>query len=132
MSLRINGLMGLVMGLMALTATARTPTRVEITAQPDGARIVVDGEVRGTAPLQLFDLTPGRHLFHVEATGYRTADAYLTVGEEGSFLQKHFELEQEKALILVQSDPAGAEVRNQGMNLGQTPLFVSSLPTDAT
>ncbi len=132
MSLRVKGLMGLVVGLMALTATARTPTRVEITAQPDGARIVVDGEVRGTAPLQLFDLTPGRHLFHVEATGYRTADAYLTVGEEGSFLQKHFELEQEKALILVQSDPAGAEVRNQGMNLGQTPLFVSSLPTDAT
>ena len=59
-----KGLMGLIMGLMVLTAAARTPTRVEITAQPDGARIVVDGEVRGTAPLQLFDLTPGRHLFH--------------------------------------------------------------------
>ena len=57
-----KGLMGLVMGLMALTATARTPTRVEITTQPDGARIVVDGDVRGTAPLQLFDLTLDQNL----------------------------------------------------------------------
>ena len=116
---------------MALAATARTPTRVEITAQPDGARVMVDGESRGTTPLQLFDLAPGRHLFHVEAPGHRPADAYLKVAEEGAFLQKHFELEPEKALILVRTDPAGAEVRCQGLTLGTTPLMVSSLPTDA-
>ena len=122
-----------VLALFAAVCSAhakRQPSRVDVTAQPADARVVVDGEVRGTAPLQVFDLPPGPHLFHVEAPGHRPADEYVKIAEEGAFVQKHFELTRETALILVQTDPAGAEVKNQGLHLGVTPLFVSTLPTD--
>ena len=109
---------------------ARQPSRVDVSSQPAGAKVSVDGEVRGATPLQLFDLGLGSHAFHVEAPGFRAADAVVKVGGEGSFVQKNFELEVEKALILVKSEPLGAEVRNQGLALGVTPLFVGSLATD--
>ena len=125
-----KGLVGLMAVVFALTAAAKPLSRVDVTAQPDAARVVVDGEVRGTTPLQLFDLAPGRHLFHVEASGFRAVDEYVAVGGEGAFVQKHFELEREKALILIHTEPSGAEVKCNGMNLGITPLFVSSLATD--
>lgn len=115
---------------LALSSAARQPSRVDVTSQPAGARVVVDGESRGTTPLQIFSLAPGRHLFHVEAQGHCPVDEFVKVGGEGSFLQKNFELPSQKALVLVTSEPAGAEVRHQGMTLGTTPLFVSSLATD--
>ncbi len=118
--------------LAALTAAAaRQPSRVDVTSQPAGARVVVDGEGRGTTPLQIFDLAPGAHVFHVEAPGFRAADAVVKLEGEGAFVQKNFELEVEKALILVKSVPLGAEVKMHGITLGETPLFVGSLATDA-
>ena len=118
-------------GALTLAAEAKkAPSRIDVTVDPAGARVVVDGEVRGTAPLQVFDLEPGRHLFHVEAPGRRAADELVKVPEGESFIQKHFELERERALILVRTEPSGADVKHQGVNLGQTPLFLPTLPTD--
>lgn len=114
-----------------LTVSARQPSRVDVTTQPAGAKVMVDGEVRGTSPMQVFDLAPGAHVLHVETQGYRAADAVVKVGGEGSFVQKNFALEVEKALILVKSDPVGADVKHQGLTLGATPLFVGSLATDS-
>ena len=127
---KFKGLVGLMAAMLGLMASAKPVSRVDVTSQPESARVTVDGEVRGNAPLQLFDLAPGRHLFHVESPGFRAADEFIAVGGEGAFVQKHFELEREKALILVRTEPSGAEVKCNGMNLGTTPLFVSSLDTD--
>ena len=126
-----KALVALALVACAAAATAKkAPSRVDVTVDPAGARVVVDGEVRGAAPLQVFDLAPGRHLFHIEAAGYRSADELVNVAEEDAFVQKHFELEREKALMLVRTEPSGAEVKHQGMKLGVTPLFLSTLPTD--
>ena len=87
--------------VVALTCLAKAPSRVDITTQPDGAKVFVDGESRGTAPVQVFGLSQGKHLFHVEAPGYCTVDEYVKVGGEGTLLQKNFDLTAEKALIFV-------------------------------
>lgn len=126
---RLATMVACVAALMA--SAARQPSRVDVTSQPSGAKVMVDGEARGTSPLQVFDLAPGAHVFHVEAPGCRAADAVVKVGGEGSFVQKNFELEVEKALILVKSEPSGAEVKHQGIALGMTPLFVGAFATDA-
>ena len=48
---------------LSLTANAadKVQTRVSVTSQPPGATVVVDGKDRGTTPITLFDLKPGRH-----------------------------------------------------------------------
>lgn len=53
-------------------AAAVTPSRVAITSEPSGATIYVDGEMRGTAPLQL-ELLPGTYTIEAELEGYASA-----------------------------------------------------------
>ena len=36
-------------------------TRVTITSQPAGASVIIDGMDKGTTPITLFDIKPGRH-----------------------------------------------------------------------
>ena len=131
-SLRGAGEIAVAVAFFAMSGVqARQPSRVDVTSNPDAARVTVDGAPRGMTPLQLFDLGPGRHLFHVEAPGCQAADEYLTVGDEGTYLQKHFELSREKALMLLRTDPDGAEVKCQGLHYGVTPLLVTTLATDS-
>ncbi len=110
----------------SLFAAKAPPTRIDVTSQPDGAQVFVDGQLRGIAPLQLFDVAPGRHLLHVQAPGHVSADEFIVLNE-GDFLQKNFALAHEKALLLLRTNPAGAEVRYNGSSLGTTPLLASML-----
>jgi hypothetical protein len=49
---------------------------------------------------------------------------------DGDFLAKDYELERQKGLLLVKSEPEGAEVKLGGISLGVTPLLVTDLDTD--
>lgn len=117
---------------LAACACAKTPpTRLDVTAQPEGAQVVIDGVLRGLAPLQLFDLKPGRHLVHVQAPGYEACDAFVTLNA-GDFVQKNWALKREKALLLLRTEPAGAEVRYNGVTLGTTPYLATTFNTGAS
>ncbi|MGH9337606.1 MAG: PEGA domain-containing protein, partial [Vicinamibacteria bacterium] len=52
--------------LVAALASLRVETNVP------GARVLLDGEERGTTPLELSNLSPGRHQLEVSADGYET------------------------------------------------------------
>ena len=114
-----------------LTGAKERPTRLDVSVQPEGARVFVDGELKGTAPCSVFDLSVGRHLVHVEASSCLDADAFVMIGD-GEFVQKNFELEAEKALILIKTEPPGAEVKYSGVSMGVTPFLVSTLPSGRT
>ena len=47
---------------LALLGAKAPPTRFDVTVQPEGAQVFIDGKLRGTAPIQLFDVPAGRHL----------------------------------------------------------------------
>ena len=113
------------------SAAPKAPTRVDVSAQPDGAEVSVDGEARGLAPLSIFDLKPGPHHFHISAKGHRAEDAFVDV-VAGDFIQKHFSLVREKGLLLVKTDPPGADVKAYATSLGNTPLLITTLDTDAS
>ena len=73
---RVSGFQGFkVVGFLfafALSAFAAdtVQTRVNITSQPSGATVVIDGMDRGTTPVTLFDLAPGRHHLKYRLAGY--------------------------------------------------------------
>lgn len=116
---------------LLLFAAPETPNRLDVTVQPEGARVFVDGKLCGTAPCSVFSLQPGRHLVHVEAPSCVPDDAFVKVGK-GEFVQKTFALVPEKGLLLVKTDPPGADVRCNGVSLGATPLLLTSLTSGCT
>ena len=102
------------------------PTRVDITSQPEGAAVVIDGRDRGVTPLTLFDLIPGRHHVKFRMPGYVDRDRFFKL-EEGPFRQLNEVLDREKGLLLLKSEPDGCDVTINGVSAGRTPLFVSDL-----
>lgn len=116
---------------MISMSLAATPTRIDVTARPEGAKVMIDGVSKGVVPVSVFDVGAGIHYLRVEAPGRQTAEEVLSVAD-GDFLRKDYELEPEKGLLLIKTEPAGAEVKQGGMSLGVTPLLITTLDTDQT
>ena len=115
--------------LTSLSAFAqeRVPVRVTVTSQPAGATVIVDGMDRGTTPITLFDLAPGRHHIKYRLAGYVEADRFVDTNHEGPFIEKNVVLKEEKGLLLLKTEPAGANIVIDGVTVGQTPRLVTHL-----
>ena len=115
--------------LSAATVFANAPTRIDVTARPEGAKVLVDGESKGVVPVSVFNISAGKHLLRVEAPGRRPVEEIVSVAD-GDYITKDYDLEQETGLLLVKTEPAGAEVKMGGTSLGTTPLLLTTLDTD--
>ena len=100
--------------------------RVVLSSQPSGALVVVDGIERGTTPITLFNIMPGRHHLKMKLSGYEDSDSFFSCSA-GQFVEKNIVLAEQKALFLVKTDPAGCNVAIDGMSVGETPLLVTHL-----
>ena len=123
-----------VISLMAaavlLVGADPVPLRLDVTGQPEGARVVVDGSLRGTlqssAPCAVLPLSAGRHLLHVEAPNFRPLDTYVYLHEATNYVSHAVDLEPERGIVLIKSEPAGAAVTYNGSDIGKTPLLITS------
>ena len=79
-------------------ATDQPSARVSITSQPAGATVIIDGMDRGTTPITLFDLAPGRHHLKYRLAGYVEHDRFFRT-DEGPFIEKSEVLSEEKGLL---------------------------------
>ena len=129
--MRVYGLAGAVAlcVLSVLSVLEASPTRIDVTARPEGAKVVLDGESKGVVPVSVFNVTAGKHLLRVEAPGRRPVEEIIAVSD-GDFITKDYDLDQEKGLLLVKTNPEGANVKFGGTSLGVTPLLVTDLDTD--
>ena len=118
-----------VVGALACPAARESPSRLDVTVQPEGAKVMVDGKARGIAPCSVFGLPDGVHLVQVEAASYVAQDEFVQISA-GEYVQKTFTLAEEKGLVLVKTEPAGADVKCNGVSLGTTPLLVTTLASD--
>lgn len=84
-----------------------TGSTVSITSEPSGATVYIDGTSRGTTPLELTGLSPGRHEITVSRSGYRDYSSTFTIS--GSI-----------GTIIVTTEPVGAEIWVDGEFRGNT------------
>lgn len=114
-----------------LSAQDRIPARVSFTSHPSGAIVFVDGARRGSTPLILFDLAPGRHHVKYVLPGYIEEDDFVDT-DEGPIVDRSVMLEEEKGLLLLKTDPEGCHIKVNGIAYGETPRFINHLTTKDT
>ncbi len=125
-------LLSFVLGLVSLAEDEVRP-RVNITSQPSGATVVIDGMDRGTTPVTLFDLAPGRHHLKYRLAGYVERDRFFNTKElPGPYIEKNEVLEEEKGLLLLKTEPEGCDIQIDGVSIGRTPRLVTHLAVNGT
>jgi PEGA domain len=110
----------------AFAATAATGT-LNVTTNPPGAQVVVDGEARGTTPIML-TLKTGAHVLDLHGAGEpRTIPVTITAGAQVS---QYIELPKTASAtgqLQVRTEPAGAVVTVDSVPRGPSPAMVSNL-----
>lgn len=118
------------MALLAAAALraddAPAACRVSLTTNPSGATVVVDGRDRGVTPVTLYDLEPGRHLVKLRLAGHDEAVRFIDT-RKSPLVEQNTVLEETKGLLLLKTEPEGADVQVDGVSVGQTPRLVSTL-----
>lgn len=99
----------------------KLPGLVNVSSIPDGARVTVDHSSVGVTPLEL-ELPVGPHRFRIEAPRHIPAETELNITGMGRRQQLELQLEPDWATVTLDSEPSGAEIREQGQLLGSTPI----------
>ena len=123
---RLLTLLSAVMCAGSLFSADPVLTRVNVTSQPSGATVIVDGQDRGITPAQVFGLAPGRHHLKLRLVGYSECDRFFNTNGE-PFLEKNEVLEEEKGLLLLKTDPPGCDIQIDNVSVGQTPRLITNL-----
>ncbi|RMH38023.1 MAG: PEGA domain-containing protein [Deltaproteobacteria bacterium] len=135
----LAGAIALLLALIALVAYPRfaAPAKasIRVVTEPAGARVEIDGRVRGTTDggaLVVDDLDVGR-AYKVTASkdGYAPATAIAEPSAD-HVVAIALSLEPLASTVTIESDPPGATVLHGAEELGTTPLTVTSLPAGQT
>lgn len=111
----------------ALGACDRGGTaQLRVTTSPEGATLTCNGALCDATPATIDRLPAGTYLLIAEKPGYRPARKTASL-MEGAHATVEMTLEPEHGLVLVQSNPTGAEVRVNGAFRGKTPVFIPDL-----
>lgn len=103
--------------------------QIRITTDPVGATVSLDGETGSPSPLLLANIKPGEHLITSQKEGFKTHRQTVTL-IEGQRIALDINLEPLTGLLLVHTEPQGAEVSINGADRGQTPLLITDLTMD--
>jgi hypothetical protein len=112
---------------VAAPITVLVPGAVTVSTVPAGAQISVDGhaEPTWTTPYEVTGLAPGHHVFTVSKAGYVAETRSLDVASHSKF-SLIVQLNQMPATVLVNAEPAGAQILLDGRDTGRvTPSQIS-------
>lgn len=100
---------------------------VEIQTNPEGAKVIVDGKYKGNTPLTFVGgASIQKHLVEIQMDGYKPIYKTIVL-KPGSTETISYALTPSKCLALITSEPAGATVTKDGIDIGVTPLLVTDL-----
>lgn len=100
---------------------------VNVTSEPSGAQVLVNGEVRGTTPLKT-EILAGNHPIELRLEGFKpwTTDVQVKAGEPMTL--GPIKLGLPDGRLALRSEPSGAAVSVSGVYRGQTPLELELRP----
>ena len=109
-------------------ATPPAMGTLSVQSSPAGVEVFVDGVTRGVTPAKI-GLTPGSHILELRGRGVpRVIPLQITAGAQVSqYLE--FAESPTTGMLVVHSQPAGANVTVDGVARGVTPLTVEGLTT---
>jgi TonB family protein len=105
-----------------------TTGTLRVATQPDQARVLVNGEEKGTSPLLLEALPLGTYRVRIEQRGFEAqeVDAVITAEAPAASLDVALKPQAPSApapaLFRIRSDPPGALVAVDGKEVGVTPI----------
>jgi serine/threonine-protein kinase len=123
-------------GADAAAAPAPSRGRMLVRSVPSGARVMISGRLRGTTPAAIRDLPFGTYNVTVSREGYQSRVQRVTVSRTVPARDITVELRPDLSTasgsavtgaMMIETRPAGAEVRLDGRLLGTTPMRVPGL-----
>jgi serine/threonine-protein kinase len=123
-------------GVDGPAAAAPNRGRMLVRSVPSGARVMISGRLRGTTPAAIRDLPFGTYNVTVSREGYQSRVQRVTVSRTVPARDITVELRPDLSTasgsavtgaMMIETRPAGAEVRLDGRLLGTTPMRVPGL-----
>ncbi len=119
---------GVLVTMLATGAGCGPRGEIRVVSDPPGAIVICNGVRYDTGtPLVIPKRAAGLYCLTVEKEGYRPARRSITLLEDQRVVVE-FRMELETALLLIESDPPGADVQMDGTFRGRTPFFVADAP----
>src|SRR5262249_16703882 len=103
-----------------VAAPVVVPGSVTVSSNPDGAQIQLDGQSNPgwVTPLELTELTPGRHTITLTKAGYAAETRTVDIASRSKAVLT-MQLALLPAALTVTSEPAGAKVYLDGKDMGR-------------
>ena len=96
---------------------------ISVTSVPEGAKVYLDGQLRGLTPIEGIEVSSGRHLLEVSHSFYAPFKQNLRLSR-GDHLTRAVELKKGKGTFEFLSNPRGAWVEINGKRIpGRTPFW---------
>lgn len=100
---------------------------VAIKSTPERAEVFVNGASQGTTPVMISGLATGDYMIELRKEGFERV--YKSVGLlEGQEMDLTLAMKAIRGLLLVDSNPQGADVVIDKVSKGYTPLLLTDLP----
>ena len=95
---------------------------ISVSSVPDGAKVHLDGQLRGVTPIEGIEVSSGRHLLEVSHSFYAPVKQNIRLSR-GDHLTRAVELKKGKGTFEFLSNPRGAWVEINGKRIpGRTPF----------
>lgn len=104
-----------------------SPTVLRIETDPAGAEARLDGERIGDTPITFPTAAPGLRILELRLDGHQPVILPVEL-PPGATTRRHVSMQPVEGLVLVESNPAGADVTVAGVYRGKTPVAVTDFP----
>lgn len=110
----------------------KKPGHLQLTTNPEGAEVVIDGELAGTSPTTLSSLSPGEHHLVIRAPRYAPQTRTIEIEGLDHTQALHLDLKPAWGYVQLTTSPSGANILVGDETRGKTPLTVEVLSDGET